>query len=128
MIRKRYILLFVILYYIGVNAEAAERINPFKPFFKDNSEQTEYIKKNKQDINQLLNYDISQLRLTAILRSKNKRFALFENNLGQGYIIVKGSRIGSDFFSVVDILEDKVIIKNIFGAEQEIALSKESEK
>ncbi|MBW1650619.1 MAG: pilus assembly protein PilP [Deltaproteobacteria bacterium] len=128
MVRKKYILLFVIPFYTGFNAEAAERINPFTPLFKNNSAQAEDIKRNKEDINSLLNYDISQLRLAAILQNENKRFALFEDNIGRGYIIVKGGRIGSELYSVIDILEDKVVIKNIFGVKREIVLDKESDK
>ncbi|MBW1615720.1 MAG: pilus assembly protein PilP [Deltaproteobacteria bacterium] len=125
---KVIILLPVIIFYACFKANAAERINPFKPFLKDNLEQAEDIKRNQEDINPLLSYDISQLRLTAILQSKNKRFALLEDNTGRGYIILEGNRVGTELYSVVDILQDKVIIKNIFGVKREIVLNKEAEE
>ncbi len=121
---KGIILLFVIIFYTDFKADAAERINPFKPFFKDNLEHLE----KQEDINSLLNYDISQLRLAAILQSKNKRFALLEGNTGRGYIVLEGNMIGSELYSVVDILRDKIIIKNIFGVELEMGLKKVERK
>jgi len=130
MIRKKYILLFIILFctIFTKTLTVAEPLNPFKPLFKNNSEQTQELNKNKEDINSLLKYDISQLRLAAILQSKNKKFALVEDKSGRGYIIVEGDKIGSDSDSVIDICKDKIIIKNIFGIKREIFLNREAEE
>ena len=112
-------LLFFILF--SVPCAAAEPINPFKPLFQN---QTENVK-NHENLNPLLNYDISRLRLTGILKKGDKNFALIEDDYGRGYVIVKGSKIGRRLFTVVLISENKVTLRNIFGMKREMSLNKE---
>jgi type IV pilus assembly protein PilP len=73
-------------------------------------------------------YDISQLKLVAIISTPEGNFALAEDSLGKGYFLKKGTLIGKNNGKVTKIFKDKVIIEedyqDIFGQmkTQEISL------
>jgi type IV pilus assembly protein PilP len=54
--------------------------------------------------------DLSQLKLVAIMRSPSGNKALLEDASGKGYVISKGSYIGTNAGKVVEIEKDRVII------------------
>jgi type IV pilus assembly protein PilP len=55
--------------------------------------------------------DLSQLKLVAIFRSSSGNKALVEEDSGKGYIIKKGTYIGTNAGRVTDILPNKIIIE-----------------
>lgn len=59
----------------------------------------------------LQKYDLSQLRLVAILVGTKGGKAMVEDSEGKGFIVEKGTYIGSNFGKVKTILKDKVIIE-----------------
>lgn len=54
--------------------------------------------------------DLSQLKLVAIMLSPNGNKALLEDSSGKGYVISKGSYIGTNAGKVVEIEKDRVIV------------------
>ena len=55
--------------------------------------------------------DLSQLKLTGIIRAQSGNKALVEEASGKGYIITKGTYIGIHSGKVIQILNDRIIIE-----------------
>jgi len=55
--------------------------------------------------------DLSQLKLVATLRAKSGNKALIEDSTGKGYIVKKGSYIGINQGSVIEISDEKVVVE-----------------
>ncbi len=116
------------------------RIDPFEPLFKDEESEATPVssaipgKKVEQrpPTTPLERVALSQLKLKAILRTASGNKALVEEASGKGYIIKKGTYIGTQSGIVVSILKDRVIVeeltKNAFGEgtiqEKELKLQK----
>ena len=83
--------------------------DPFRPFI---AMQTP-VKPSSQKIplTPLQKYDLSQLKLVAILVGKKGARAMVEDSEGKGYIIKKGTYIGRNYGKVKAILKDRVIIE-----------------
>lgn len=62
----------------------------------------------------LQQYELSQLKLVAIIVGKGQDIAMVEDSEGKGYIIREGDYIGNRFGKVKDILPDKVIIEETY--------------
>lgn len=64
------------------------------------------------NVTQLEQYDIGQLKLTAVLGGKNPgdATAIVENEAGRGFTVRKGTKIGLSSGEVVEILPDKLLI------------------
>jgi len=62
-------------------------------------------------ITPLQKYDLSQLKLVAILVGKGEGRAMVEDSEGKGYIIEKGVYVGRNFGKVKAVLKDRVIIE-----------------
>ena len=62
-------------------------------------------------ITPLQKYDLSQLKLVAILVGKGEGRAMVEDAEGKGYIIEKGVYVGRNFGKVKAVLKDRVIIE-----------------
>ena len=62
-------------------------------------------------ITPLQKYDLSQLKLVAILVGKGGGRAMVEDSEGKGYIIEKGVYVGRNFGKVKTVLKDRVIIE-----------------
>ena len=90
--------------------------DPFKPFIRE-------VKRSKEEADKTLQplqrYELSQLKLVAIIWNIDNPRALVEDNAGKGYIISKGSFIGNNQGKVTDILKDEVVVAeestDIFG-------------
>lgn len=67
--------------------------------------------KKRVPLTPLEKVDLSQLKLTGIIRSKDGNKALIEESSGKGYIITKGTFIGINSGKVTDILKDRVIVE-----------------
>jgi type IV pilus assembly protein PilP len=62
----------------------------------------------------LQKYDISQLKLVAIISSPDGNTALVEDVAGKGYFLKKGTWIGKNDGKVTKILKDKVIVEEVY--------------
>jgi type IV pilus assembly protein PilP len=62
----------------------------------------------------LQKYDISQLKLVAIISSPGGNMALVEDVAGKGYFLKKGTWIGKNDGKVTKILKDKVIVEEVY--------------
>jgi type IV pilus assembly protein PilP len=85
--------------------------DPFKPFI-----QLTTIKELMRNVplTPLQKYDISQLKLVAIIVAPEGNFALVEDSLGKGYFLKKGTKVGTHDGKVKKILKDKVIIEEVY--------------
>jgi len=89
----------------------AGKADPFKPFI-----QLTPIREASRTIplTPLQKYDISQLKLVAIISIPEGNIALVEDVTGKGYFIKKGTMIGKNEGKVTKILKDKVIVEEAY--------------
>lgn len=90
----------------------AGKPDPFKPFIQITSAK-EY--SMNVPLTPLQKYEISQLKLVAIIIAPEGNVALVEDSLGKGYFLKKGTRIGRNDGKVKKILKDKVMIEEVYG-------------
>jgi type IV pilus assembly protein PilP len=93
----------------------AGKPDPFKPFIQ----LTPLKEHSKVPLTPLQKYEISQLKLVAIIALPEGNIALVEDSAGKGYFLKKGTGIGNNDGKVTKILKDKVIVEetyqDIFG-------------
>lgn len=82
--------------------------DPFKPFIQMTSNK-EYSRNTP--LSPLQKYEISQLKLVAIIVAPEGNIAMVEDLLGKGFFIKKGTAIGKNDGKVKKILMDKVIVE-----------------
>jgi type IV pilus assembly protein PilP len=89
----------------------AGKPDPFKPFI-----QLTPVREGSRTgpLTPLQKYDISQLKLVAILSTPEGNVALVEDATGKGYFLKKGTWIGKNDGKVTKILKDKVIIEEVY--------------
>jgi type IV pilus assembly protein PilP len=89
----------------------AGKPDPFKPFI-----QLTPVREGSRTgpLTPLQKYDISQLKLVAILSTPEGNVALVEDATGKGYFVKKGTWIGKNDGKVTKILKDKVIIEEVY--------------
>ncbi|MBM4347472.1 MAG: pilus assembly protein PilP, partial [Deltaproteobacteria bacterium] len=63
----------------------------------------------------LQKYDISQLKLVAILSTPEGNIALVEDSTGRGYFVKRGTEIGKNDGKVTKILKDRIIIEELYS-------------
>ncbi len=87
------------------------KADPFKPFI-----QLTLVKESQRGVplTPLQKYEISQLKLVAIISSPEGNIALIEDSSGKGYFLKKGTLIGKNDGKVTRILKDKVIVEEVF--------------
>jgi type IV pilus assembly protein PilP len=85
--------------------------DPFKPFI-----QLTPVKEFSRAVplTPLQKYEISQLKLVAIISTPEGNIALVEDSSGKGYFLKKGTGVGKNDGKVTKILKDKVIIEEIY--------------
>ena len=92
----------------------AGKADPFRPFIQLTSS-----KATKIPLTPLQKYDISSLKLVAIIAAPEGSVALVEDSAGKGYFLKKGTLVGKNDGKVMQILKDRVIIEetyqDIFG-------------
>lgn len=86
------------------------KADPFSPFIKLSSAR----ESRNVALTPLQKYDISQLKLVAIIASPEGNIALVEDALGKGYFLKKGTGVGKNDGKVVKILKDRVIIEESY--------------
>jgi len=87
------------------------KVDPFKPFI-----QLASAKKSSKNVplTPLEKYEISQLKLVAIISTPEGNIALIEDSTGKGYFLKKGTGIGKNDGRVKKILKDKVVIEETY--------------
>lgn len=95
--------------------------DPFIPLFRDEPEvpaanaTTQAVSKSKRKkripTTPLEKVDLSQLKLVATVRSHNGNAALVEDASGKGFIVKKGTYIGINSGSVVQIAKDRIVVE-----------------
>jgi type IV pilus assembly protein PilP len=102
---------------IDENDGISSLINPFLPLFRNTPDvQNDKIKTKRktrpeEERTPLEKVDLSQLRLVATLRAESGNKALIEDSTGKGYVIDKGTYIGINSGSVVEITSQTVIVE-----------------
>ena len=91
------------------------RFDPFEPLFKTESEQqpatAKTSRKRRTPKTPLERVALSQLKLSAIMRTAKGNSAIVEDATGKGYVIRKGTYIGLNSGQVVQIEKDRVRIE-----------------
>jgi type IV pilus assembly protein PilP len=88
----------------------AGKSDPFKPFIQLASVRGG----SRAVLTPLQKFDISQLKLVAIITAPGGNIALVEDVAGKGYFLKKGTWIGKNDGKVTKILKDKVIIEEVY--------------
>lgn len=83
--------------------------DPFKPFFQLTPDN-----RSKGPLPPLQEYDLSQLKLVAIITTPERAIALVEDSLGKGYFVTKGTVIGKNEGKVTRILKDMVTVEEVY--------------
>ena len=85
--------------------------DPFKPFI-----QLTPVKKGSGSfpLTPLQKFDISQLKLVAIISTPEGNIALVEDATGKGYFLKKGTLVGKNDGKVTKIFKDRVIIEEVY--------------
>jgi type IV pilus assembly protein PilP len=88
------------------------KIDPFEPLFKEKptAALVKRARKRRTPRTPLEKIDISQLKLVGIILASSGNKALVEESSGKGYVIKKGTYMGTNSGKVVKIEKDKVII------------------
>ena len=88
------------------------KVDPFEPLFREKPTVAMAKKKRKRRVPRtpLERIDLSQLRLVGIILAGSGNKALVEESNGKGYVIRKGTFIGTNAGKVVQIQPDKVIV------------------
>ena len=87
----------------------AGKPDPFKPFI-----QLASTRGTRTALTPLQRFDVSQLKLVAIISAPGGNIALVEDVTGKGYFLKKGTWIGKNDGKVTKILKDKVIIEEVY--------------
>ncbi len=104
--------------------DPAGRFDPFEPLFKEQNNSAEVkTSKGKHDKRvpqtPLERVSLSQLKVTAILRSTEGNSALVEDATGKGYVIKRGTYIGLNSGRVIEIDKSRILIEeeieNVMG-------------
>ncbi len=99
------------------------RVDPFEPFLRKPEPEVATNEKSKLKRRvprtPLEKIDLSQLRLTAVLRTPTKTKALVQEVAGKGYVVNKGTFIGNKGGQVSKILKDRIMVEekylDVFG-------------
>ncbi|MFH2012676.1 MAG: pilus assembly protein PilP [Pseudomonadota bacterium] len=85
--------------------------DPFKPFIFKKTEDKN--KRAGERLTPLQRYNLNQLKLTGIIWGDegNTSVAMIEDPEGKGYVLKKGTLIGENNGRIINILKDRVIIR-----------------
>jgi len=97
---------------------SAGKVNPFVPLFRNTetadaqqSTPTKAKRKKRVPRTPLERVDLSQLKLTGIIRSPQANKALVEEATGKGYVVTVGTYMGNQGGKITKILEDRIIVE-----------------
>lgn len=83
--------------------------DPFKPFI-----QLTPIRGSTVPLTPLQRYEISQLKLVAIIASPDGNVAMVEDAAGKGFFLRRGVAIGKNDGKVTKVLRDRVVIEEVY--------------
>lgn len=86
------------------------KIDPFKPLFREEKVKIK-VPNRTHPLTPLEKVDLSQLKLVAVILASSGNRALVKEASGKGYVIQKDTLIGLQSGRVVQILKDRVIVK-----------------
>jgi type IV pilus assembly protein PilP len=89
----------------------AGKPDPFKPFIQLTPLRGA---SRSTPLTPLQKFEISQLKLVAIISTPEGNIAMVEDATGKGYFLKKGTWIGKNDGKVTKILNDKVIIEEVY--------------
>ena len=90
------------------------KLDPFEPLFKKERVSLDVGKKKiktRKPLTPLERISLSQLTLVGIILSPNGNRALVQETTGKGYVVKKGTYIGTNSGKIVEILKDRIIIE-----------------
>lgn len=88
------------------------KVDPFEPLFREKPVLAKKTKRKKRrPQTPLERIDISQLKLVGIILASSGNRALVEESSGKGYVIRKGTYIGTNSGKVVKIKKETVIVE-----------------
>ncbi|MDH3355896.1 MAG: pilus assembly protein PilP [Desulfobacteraceae bacterium] len=90
------------------------KLNPFEPLFKKERVTLAVGKtkiKRRKPLTPLERVNLSQLTLVGIIRSPSGNRALVQETTGKGYVVKKGTFIGTNSGKIIQILKDRIIIE-----------------
>jgi type IV pilus assembly protein PilP len=91
-----------------------EKLDPFEPLFKKERVSLDVGKKKiktRKPLTPLERVNLSQLTLVGIILSPSGNRALVQETTGKGYVVKKGTYIGTNSGKIVEILKDMIIIE-----------------
>ena len=88
----------------------AGKADPFKPFIQ----LTRGLRVGGIPLTPLQRYEISQLKLVAVIASPEGNVALVEDSAGKGFFLKKGTLVGNNDGKVSKILKDRVVIEELY--------------
>ncbi len=92
------------------------RFDPFEPLFKEqpNVEETtpkQGKRERRKPQTPLERVALSQLKVTAIIRSPSGNRALVEDATGKGYVVKKGTYVGLNAGQVIEIDKSRIVVE-----------------
>ena len=96
------------------------KIDPFEPLFQNKNKDKPVImsykngkskKKRRIPRTPLEKFDLSQLKLVGIILTQTRGLALVEDASGKGYIVKKGTFMGTHAGKLVEILKGKIVVE-----------------
>ena len=90
------------------------KLDPFEPLFKKERVSLAVGKKKikrRKPLTPLDRVSLSQLTLVGIIQAPSGNRALVQETTGKGYVIKKGTYIGTNSGKIVQILKDRIIIE-----------------
>lgn len=90
------------------------KLNPFEPLFKKERVSLAVGKKKikrRKPLTPLERVNLSQLTLVGIIRAPSGSRALVQEATGKGYVVKKGTYIGTNSGKIIQILKDRIIIE-----------------
>jgi type IV pilus assembly protein PilP len=94
------------------------RVDPFEPFLRKPEPEVisdeDRLLERRTPLTPLEKIDLSQLKLTGVLRTPTKIKAMLQDSSGKGYIIGEGAYVGNKGGQVARILKDRVVVEEKF--------------
>lgn len=90
------------------------KLDPFEPLFKKERVSLAVGKKKikrRKPLTPLERVNLSQLSLVGIIQAPSGSRALVQESSGKGYVVKKGTYIGTNSGKIIQILKDRIIIE-----------------
>jgi type IV pilus assembly protein PilP len=98
------------------------RLDPFEPLIKPKPVELSVQRKKvvrRKLLTPLEKLDLSQLKLVGIVRAPSGNRAMIQETSGKGYVVKKGTYIGTHSGKITQILKDRIVleeeVENIYG-------------